>query len=319
MTTADKTLRIDRTMLNPKRPSSRGKTLAIAVILAAIAAILTFVVLTKKTQQQAAPPPPVVLTPVVMAAQDIPARTQITDSMLKVVDMDTAPNDSVQRQVDLVGKVTTTPISNGQPITNSDVTLRGPEMGLAYGILPGYRGVTIQLDPVSSVAGFIKPGDHVDIIATFDAGNNQSVTRTVLQNVLLLATGADVLPTHAATGNGLSGSNNPAAPDGNTPKPEEIPNATVAVTPEEAQRLMLAANKGKLLLTLRAANDIANRDIPVLHSADVTTIYPKQDAPPAPPQRLAPPPVWQPTQALPVPSTVTVIRGSDSKTVTVNP
>ena len=82
----------------------------------------------------------------------------------------------------------------------------------------------MALDPVSGVAGFLRPGDHVDVIATFDAGNGQSVTRTVLQNVSLLAVGSQVLPTHAPANEGvLNGNGQAVQPDSGTAKPQGSP------------------------------------------------------------------------------------------------
>ncbi|HEY3297498.1 MAG TPA: Flp pilus assembly protein CpaB, partial [Armatimonadota bacterium] len=124
-------------------------------------------------------------------------------------------------------------------ITLNNVT---PKNRLAYVIPPFMRAVTVAVDPVVGVGGFLKAGDHVDVVATF-VQNDASVTKTVLQDVLLLAAGTDL--------NGTSNNPNQAADQ----KPQG--HATLAVMPPEAERLILADMRGKLRLTLRRPDDIS--------------------------------------------------------------
>jgi Flp pilus assembly protein CpaB len=100
------------------------------------------------------------------------------------------------------------------------------------------------LDPVVGVAGFIRPGDHVDVIATFTIEEG-TVTKTILQDVELLATGA-----HASA-------NQSANTGDNTARSSDQPNATLLVLPTQAERLILADEKGKIRLALRRADDKA--------------------------------------------------------------
>jgi Flp pilus assembly protein CpaB len=187
------------------------------------------------------------------------------------------------------------------------------------------RAITIPLDPVSSVAGFLKPRDHVDVIGTFDAGENTSVTKIVLPDVLLLATGAQLLPnqTAAEVNPNMSNDNSaPAAPTGTVAAPVEIPNATVEVSPIDADKLIIAMAKGKLQLALRSADDQTIANVPEIRSTAVTGVMLGSN--PAPEERspipISAPPIPTTNTVIPVATvlpTITVIKGSASTTVTV--
>ena len=333
-TPSDKTLRLERTKLNPQGPKGRNTTLIIAVVAGAAAALLAFLFLNKPAQQAAAPVAVAApaLSPVVVASKDIPARTIVTNDMVKI---DNLPKDKLTGQealapADVLGKVASVPIATGAPILTSAVMAKDPGIGLAYAFPVNYRAMTVALDPVSSVAGFLKPGDHVDVLATFDAGHGQSLTRTVLQDVTLLATGQTAMQTYTAGSGGVMNSGaNPVASDGSAPKAQDIPNATVLVSPSEAQMLTLASSRGKLMLTLRPAGDTLKQDIPSVRLSAVSTVPPdlgpapqrpapvRYQEPPAPPLPApAPPSTMSIAQ---IPTTITVIRGSDARSVSVGP
>ena len=337
-TPVDKTLRLDRTQLGQKRPSGRPPTFLIAIVAGVVAAIVVALVMMpffkshasdNNTVATAVAPPAPTTVPVLVAATAIDPRTPIKDSMVKVVQEqpDKAPQaNSLSNPLDAVGKVSIGFIQAGAPVTSDLLNGKGLSNGLAFGIDTGMRAVTIALDPVSSVAGFLKPRDHVDVIGTFDEGNGQSVTRTVLQNVLLLATGSQLLPNQSAstvnTGNSsATTSDASAAPASTVAAPIEIPNATVQVTSVDAQKLIVAASKGKLQLALRPYTDNSIEPIPVTHSSAVTGVLPLTAAGPAPVQHPAPPiPLPTSTGAImpaPMLPSITVIKGTDSKTVTV--
>lgn len=334
---SDKTLRLERTKLNPQGPKGRNTTLIIAIVAGAAAALLAFLFLSKPAQTPTVPVVAVVptLSPIVIASKDIPARTIVTNDMVKIdnVPKEKLTGQEAQAPADVLGKVASVPIASGAPILNSAVMAKDPGIGLAYTIKQNLRAMTIALDPVSSVAGFLKPGDHVDVLATFDAGHNQSLTRTVLQDVPLLATGAQAMQTYSAGSGGVMNSGaNPVASDGSAPKAQDIPNATVLVSPVDAQKLMLAASKGKLMLTLRPAGETTVQDIPSVRLSAVSTVPPDLGpAPPrsAPPQRVyaappppiqtLPPPVDQRLSIAQIPTTITVIRGSKAESVSINP
>lgn len=342
-TPSDKTLRLERTKLTPQPPrGGRNSTIIVAVVAGVAAAVLTGIWLNSQKQQQQvvtqapttqAPP---VNTPVVVAAADIPEQTPITSAMVQPAQVtpDKLLPGAVVNTADIVGKLTIAPIKKGQQILSTQVAPNIQQYGsMSAMIKPGQRAMTIALDPTSSVAGYIKPGDHVDVLGTFSSGS-KTITRTVLEDVMLLATGAQVLqqtPDPAANNNnnnGVLGNNNN---DTNQPTPQpaapkEVPNATVVVTPVDAEKLIMAANKGRLMLTLRSNTDNNQTTVPTVDSTAVTTLHEPgagvaSAAPPPPPPpgfgrlpSLSTTPVVAPP---PPPPSVMVIKGATPTTVPV--
>jgi pilus assembly protein CpaB len=139
-------------------------------------------------------------------------------------------------------KVAIAAIGAGQPIQRQDIAVRNASLGLAYLVKPDMRAVTVALDPIIGVAGFLRAGDHVDVLATFKI-DDLSVTKTVLQDVELLALGGEAQATEVANKSGA-----PA-------RAQQQPTATLSVTPEQAEKMILAESRGKLRLTLRSVGD----------------------------------------------------------------
>jgi len=344
-TPSDKTLRLERTKLTPQPPrGGRNTTLIVAVIAGVAAAILAGVwlrgqqnpptVAVAPTPNQ--PPPPPVTSPVVVATQDVPAQTVITPAMVsqsQVAVADVKPG-AVSNAAVIVGTYTTMkPLKKGDQIVNGDVLPNQPQFaGVSSMLKPGERAMTIALDSNSSVAGFLKPGDHVDVIGTFSVGQ-RTITRTVLQNVELIATGAQVEwekqdPTAQPQNQGVLASNNndPNAPQPKPAAPAEIPNATVRVKPLDAEKLILAGSRGKLMLVLRGNTDNTQTVVPLVDATAVTTLRePGQGgggnvAPPPPPPLPMQQPLPTMSRPMPVPPpapTITVVKGASSSTVTV--
>ena len=209
------------------------------------------------------------LVPVIVAAQDIPVRTQVTAQMLTVkqVAADARHEKAFTSLEQLNGKVTNLPISSGEQVLSTKFFARKEDSGLAFRIAPGKRAVSVNVNEVISTGGLIVPGDFVDIIALFGntgGAGSQSDASTdsagmVLQNIEVLAiaqsiqtTAAD--PTGAAA---VAGNVTGSRPDS---RQEAIARpgartATLAVTPEEAQKLILAEERGKIRLALRGIED----------------------------------------------------------------
>lgn len=111
---------------------------------------------------------------------------------------------------------------------------------MTYVVPPGHRAVTVAVNEVAGVAGFITPGNKVDVVLTTPLpGNpNETISKIVLQNVPVLATGQ-------------------IAQEQKDGKPIVVPTVTLDLTPEDAENLVLAANKGPLQLLLRNYSDTA--------------------------------------------------------------
>jgi len=187
-------------------------------------------------------------TKVVVARQRIPARTQITAQM---IDLKELPAKYINEQAvvdpgETVGKITRAEILPGEQILRDRLVKDKDSMdGLSFLVTPGKRAVTISVNDVSGLAGFLKAGDRVDVLATFDlqgapGQDKSSITSMVVQNV-------DVLSVDQNT------SSTPSSPDGKkTPSTRTL---TLLVTPEQAQPLVLCSEKGSIRLLLRSATD----------------------------------------------------------------
>jgi pilus assembly protein CpaB len=335
---SDKTLRLERTKLTPQAPRGRNTTLIMALVAGLAAAALAYVFLNHQQTQTAVQPPPPPPTPVVVATRRIDVRQPITPDMVRLVNMQPSkvtPNAATSFNA-VLGQVTVNPIEKDAQIATTDVQ-PGIGLGLSFQVPPGMRAVTIALDPISSVAGYVKPGDYVDILCTFNGQQGQSITRTVLQKVYLMATGSQVLaaaapPPAGATVGGGQPQANAANPDGAASQAREVPNATVQVTPSDAEKLFMAVSKGQMRLALRTPTDNNVDEVPIVKESSVTMIHPVATgggAPtvrtvvkyvkvpvPAPLSNITPMPV--PTPA-PAPSPITVIRGSTATVVPVAP
>ena len=199
---------------------------------------------------------------------------------------------------DVVGRGLLAPVLENEPITSSKLAPRDAGAGLAPTIPLGMRAVSVKVDEVIGVAGFIVPGAHVDVLTTVNLNDSLS-TRTVVSNLTVLAAGNRI--------------NQQEAKDGKT-----IPTTvvTLVATPEDAERVSLAAVGGRLLLVLRNPLDIAPTSTPGVRLASLMV-------PPAPPpveksykgRRMvvaAPPPTPPPPP--PLPYMVETIRGAKRTT-----
>jgi len=180
---------------------------------------------------------------VVVAKTDIPLGEKITEEQLALLPM---PNGSVpagafRKTKELVGRVAIIPIGTREPITLSKLAPEGTEGGLSAVIPPGYRAMTVKVDDVVGVSGFIMPGSFVDVVAIIvPPGADQSrgpISKIVLQSIKVLASGPKIdTPENQRT-------------------PSEVRSVTLQVTPEQAEKLVLAANEGKLQLVMRNYTD----------------------------------------------------------------
>jgi len=230
---------------------SRRQAFGVAAVIAAVVAVLLYVVLSKKVR----PPEPTEPTTVavVVAKSKIPALTPITEGMVEAqqVAREDAPRDALSNVNQAVGRISQYDLTKDQPLTRSDVAPRTAEQGLTFVIPEGMRAVTVALDPISGVGGFVFPGDRVDVLATFDQAE-MMVTKTILQDVEVLAMNEQTIrpPTRkpAATEEG-------AQPSEKAPATTQVKSATLVTTPHQAQILILSASKGSIHLVLRPRED----------------------------------------------------------------
>jgi pilus assembly protein CpaB len=127
-----------------------------------------------------------------------------------------------------------------EPITESKLAPKEAGTGLPPVIPPGMRAVSIKVNEVIGVAGFVVPGTRVDILATVTPADNQVVSRVVLSDVQVLTAGTRY--------------DQEKAKQEGKPIPTSV--VTVMVTPTDAERLALASEEGRLMLALRNPLDV---------------------------------------------------------------
>jgi pilus assembly protein CpaB len=263
---------------------SRKNVLSLAVLLGAVTTFMVYLVLTRQqADAQDARDAGIIEAEQVYAVvprEGVRPLQLLSADMFRVKKMPRSemPNDAVSAPADLQDKVSLVPLPADAPVEQDQVGVRGPELGMAYAVRPPRRAVTVALDPVIGVAGFPKPGNHVDVLATFTTDRGM-VTRTVLQDVEILALGAEIQPV----------SKDPNAKD--QAEASQQPTATLAVLPGEAERLILAEARGKLRLALRSVEDDTFRAGNGVKEVQITGVPPKDDSKPAAPPAPSPAPV----------------------------
>jgi pilus assembly protein CpaB len=180
-------------------------------------------------------------TRVVVAASEIPVATAIRAEALKVIEWPAVarPEGTIADPAALVGRITLATIATNEPILPSKLASPNARSGLASLVASGMRAAAVRVDDVVGVAGFVHPGDKVDVLVTMKPTNEASfMTRVLLQNVQVLAVGKQL-----------------EARQGEREKAAPVTVATLLVSPDESERLALAASKGQILLTLRGLGD----------------------------------------------------------------
>jgi pilus assembly protein CpaB len=185
---------------------------------------------------------------VVVAKQEIPLGAKITIEQLALAQI---PNGSVAdgafKKIDqVVGRVAITPIGVRETITSMKLAPEGTGGGLSAVIPEGYRAMTVKVDDVVGISGFVMPGSYVDVVAVItpqaQGETTGPISKIVLQHIKVLASGAKI-----------------DSPE-NQREPSKVNAVTLMVTPEEAEKLVLATNEGKLQLVMRNYRDDENTD-----------------------------------------------------------
>jgi pilus assembly protein CpaB len=179
---------------------------------------------------------------VAVAARDLPIGTIVAPADLRMIDWrgDAVPPGYVSNPETVIGRGLITPLRTNELVMEAKFAPRGAGGGLAITIPEGLRGVSVRVDDVIGVAGFVLPGTRVDVILTLPPKEErkETVTQVVLQNVSVLAAGQIVQ--QDAQG-----------------KPITVSVITVLVSPEDGEKLILAANQGRIQLALRNSLDLA--------------------------------------------------------------
>jgi pilus assembly protein CpaB len=146
---------------------------------------------------------------------------------------------SFVRVDDVVGRAVLYPLAAGQPILDRQLAASGSGMGLTARIPSGMRAIALSSNEVIGVAGFLMPGTHVDVLVTYhEDGHPDSITATVLQDAEVLAAGHQVQPDP-------------------TGKPSTVDVVTLLLSPEDAEKAVLASSQGSIHFVLRNGGDHA--------------------------------------------------------------
>jgi pilus assembly protein CpaB len=206
--------------------------LVFAMACGLIAAVSVYIYLGKTM----APAPAITTTVTVVAAKSaIPPRTKITQDLvyIKEVPEEAAHPKVVRDMTDILGLITKYEILEGEQILMDRLYLEDERIGLVTSVPRDMRAVTVPVDEVVGVAGFVKPGDRVDIIVTAGGvGDTGDVAFTALEDIEVLAVAQET-------------------EDKSQGKAKVSTSVTLAVKPSEAEKLALAEKIGKLRLALR--------------------------------------------------------------------
>lgn len=172
---------------------------------------------------------------IVVAAKEIMSGEKITteDLTLKEVPIQTIPEGSLENPTPIVGRIAKGTIGLNEILNETKLLAEGSAAGLPGIIPPGQRAITIKVNDVIGVGGFIKPGDRVDIISI--KRGDETISKIILQNVLVIA-----------VGEALYDPNMVAAPTANV-----VPQITVALDTTNSEKLALASSSSQLHLVLR--------------------------------------------------------------------
>lgn len=183
------------------------------------------------------------LNRVAVAKVAIPLGTKIIAEHVMLVQFppESTPDGAFDSIEKLTGRVAVVNIAPREPLTEARLAPEGTAAGLSAIIPEGFRAMTVKVDDVVGISGFVMPGTLVDVVVVIDpaehAGMQDPISKIVLQNIKVLANGQNI----------------------DKPESEREANSvkavTLLVTPEQAEKLALAASEGKLQLVMRNSID----------------------------------------------------------------
>jgi pilus assembly protein CpaB len=243
--------------------------------------------------KQASSAKPVVTQQIVVAASTMELGTRVDASNLKLIPW--PANEPVAgmftRIEDCANRALITSVSANELILESKLAPKEAGAGLPATIPQGMRALSVAVNDVVAVAGFVTPGTMVDVLVTgkfigSGHGEDETITRTILENVRVLAAGQKIEQDREG-------------------KPQTVPVITLLVSPEDAAKLAMASTEGKIQLALRNTIDTKKVEPPAVLEA---TLF--SGAAPANPQPKHTAPVKAAAPPAPAPYTIEVITGN---------
>ena len=252
---------------------------AVAIVAATVASYGTY-----RALSRTAPTPVEMATKkTVVAAKPMPLGTLVTRDAVKLVDWpaQTPLQGGFSTLDEVVDRGLIAPVVENEPISENKLAPKEAGAGLSPTIKPGMRAISIRVNEVIGVAGFVVPGSRVDVVSILTdprSNANDPLSRVVLSNVLVLSAGTRYDQDEART-------------DGKAIRSAVV---TLMVDPLDADRVALAQSKGELMLTLRHPLDVEPSDSRGIRFASLLTgaqeAAPKPAAPAGPRRALPPPP-----------------------------
>jgi pilus assembly protein CpaB len=163
----------------------------------------------------------------------------------------------------VLGREVLFPLSANQPILARDLSVAGAGTGLASKIPDGMRAVALRSDEVVGVAGFLLPGSHLDVLVTYRSDlSPEPVTAMVLQDAIVIAAGQQIEPDP-------------------TGKPSAATVVTLLLTPDQAERAVLASTQGAIHFVLRNGSDTGRTQGTPIRLSELSGAVSGQQAPAA--------------------------------------
>jgi pilus assembly protein CpaB len=201
---------------------------------------------------QAPPGPNMQTTKVVVATTDLQLGAELKADDLRVVEFpkEAAPEGAFTNREELVGRGVVSPIVKNEPVLPAKLASKEAGAGLPPIIPKGERAVSVRVDDVIGVAGYVLPGTRVDVLTTVSPTEQHAdtTTKVILSNVQVLTAGTRI-------------------DQDSQNKPVQVTVVTLVVNPEQAERLALASTEGKIQLALRNPLDEGNPETPGIKKA----------------------------------------------------
>jgi pilus assembly protein CpaB len=246
--------------------------------------------------------------PVVVAATDLQLGAALKKEDLTVIGFPegSAPAGSFAKVEEVIDRGLIVPVVKNEPILNGKLAPKEAGAGLPPVIPEGMRAVSVRVNEVVGVAGYVLPGTRVDVVATASPTSNaeQTTSKVVLSNIQVLTAGTRM------------------EQDQKDGQPMQVTVVTLLVSPEQSERLALASTEGKIQLALRNPLDKGAPDTPGIRTAGLLgsrgssdTSLARASASVSRKPRTTPQPETAPMAAPPAP-TVEIIRG-DKRSVEI--
>jgi pilus assembly protein CpaB len=207
--------------------------LAVALASGGLAALLAMRYLQQKATPLAAQP---VKANMVVAARPLPVGTVLSEEHVRTLAWTGGPLPIgyIGSPAEVVGRGLMGNLQENEPLLESKLAPKGAGGGLPIIISEGKRGLTMRVNEVSGVSGFVTPNTRVDVLLTMEDRNSagEPATRIIMQDMRVLAAGQSIQPDKEG-------------------KPQPVPVVTFLVTPEQAETLALASQQGNIQLALR--------------------------------------------------------------------